>query len=68
MVGMHRLRQALERPDQFSSSPLAFKAGNGGTVALFRFGAAGARSRSSDVIEAYKAKRWPEGRLPGGRG
>jgi len=32
--------KGLERPDQFSSSPLAFKAGNRGTVALFRFGAA----------------------------
>jgi uncharacterized Rmd1/YagE family protein len=32
--------KGLERPDQFSSSPLAFTAGNGGTVALFRFGAA----------------------------
>ena len=32
--------KGLERPDQFSSTPLAFKAGNVGTVALFRFGAA----------------------------
>jgi len=31
--------KGLERPDQFSSHPLAFRAGNG-TVALFRFGAA----------------------------
>src|SRR5262245_14574149 len=32
--------KGLERPDQFSSSPLAFRAAGGGTVALFRFGAA----------------------------
>jgi uncharacterized Rmd1/YagE family protein len=32
--------KGLERPEQFSSSPLAFKTGSGGTVALFRFGAA----------------------------
>jgi uncharacterized Rmd1/YagE family protein len=31
--------KGLERPDQFSSQPLAFKV-QGGTVALFRFGAA----------------------------
>lgn len=31
--------KGLERPDQFSSNPLAFKAG-GGTAVLFRFGAA----------------------------
>jgi uncharacterized Rmd1/YagE family protein len=32
--------KGLERPDQFSSQPLAFKVGITGTVALFRFGAA----------------------------
>ncbi len=32
--------KGLERPDQFSSSPLAFRTAGGGTVALFRFGAA----------------------------
>ena len=32
--------KGLERPEQFSSNPLAFKAGSGGTVVLFRFGAA----------------------------
>jgi uncharacterized Rmd1/YagE family protein len=32
--------KGLERPDQFSSSPLGFKTASGGTVALFRFGAA----------------------------
>jgi len=32
--------KGLERTDQFSSHPLAFKAAGGGTVALFRFGAA----------------------------
>jgi uncharacterized Rmd1/YagE family protein len=32
--------KVLERPEQFSSNPLAFNAGNGGTVVLFRFGAA----------------------------
>ena len=32
--------KGLERTDQFSSSPLAFKVASGGTVALFRFGAA----------------------------
>ena len=32
--------KGLERSDQFSTSPLAFKVTGGGTVALFRFGAA----------------------------
>ena len=32
--------KGLDRPDQFSSSPLAFKVGGGGTAVLFRFGAA----------------------------
>src|SRR6516162_8523741 len=32
--------KGLERPDQFSSNPLAFKVGASGTAALFRFGAA----------------------------
>jgi uncharacterized Rmd1/YagE family protein len=32
--------KGLERGDQFSNNPLAFPAGTGGTVALFRFGAA----------------------------
>jgi uncharacterized Rmd1/YagE family protein len=32
--------KGLERTDQFSSSPLAFRVAGGGTVALFRFGAA----------------------------
>jgi uncharacterized Rmd1/YagE family protein len=32
--------KGLERPEQFSSSPLGFKTASGGTVALFRFGAA----------------------------
>ena len=32
--------KGLERPDQFSSSPLGFRTAGGGTVALFRFGAA----------------------------
>src|SRR5262245_32201521 len=32
--------KGLERPDQFSSSPLGFRTASGGTVALFRFGAA----------------------------
>jgi uncharacterized Rmd1/YagE family protein len=32
--------KGLDRPDQFSSQPLAFKVEGGGTVALFRFGAA----------------------------
>ncbi|HJZ33337.1 MAG TPA: RMD1 family protein [Hyphomicrobiaceae bacterium] len=32
--------KGLERPDQFSSNPLAFKVASGGTVVLFRFGAA----------------------------
>jgi uncharacterized Rmd1/YagE family protein len=32
--------KGLERPDQFSSQPLAFKVRGSGTVALFRFGAA----------------------------
>jgi uncharacterized Rmd1/YagE family protein len=32
--------KGLERGDQFSSNPVAFLAGGGGTVALFRFGAA----------------------------
>ena len=32
--------KGLERAGQFSSNPLAFKAAGGGTVALFRFGAA----------------------------
>jgi uncharacterized Rmd1/YagE family protein len=32
--------KGLERTDQFSSNPLAFKVAGGGTVALFRFGAA----------------------------
>jgi uncharacterized Rmd1/YagE family protein len=32
--------KGLERGDQFSNNPLAFPAGAGGTVALFRFGAA----------------------------
>ena len=32
--------KGLERQDQFSSSPLAFRTAGGGTVALFRFGAA----------------------------
>lgn len=32
--------KGLERPDQFSSQPLAFKVRDSGTVALFRFGAA----------------------------
>jgi uncharacterized Rmd1/YagE family protein len=32
--------KGLERPEQFSSNPLAFKVASGGTVALFRFGAA----------------------------
>jgi len=32
--------KGLERSDQFSSNPLAFRVSGGGTVALFRFGAA----------------------------
>jgi uncharacterized Rmd1/YagE family protein len=32
--------KGLERPDQFSSYPLAFNTANSGTVVLFRFGAA----------------------------
>src|SRR5262247_2826499 len=32
--------KGLERSDQFSSSPLAFRTSGGGTVVLFRFGAA----------------------------
>src|SRR5262245_24204065 len=32
--------KGLERADQFSSNPLAFKVASGGTVVLFRFGAA----------------------------
>jgi hypothetical protein len=32
--------KGLERSDQFSSNPLAFRLRGGGTVALFRFGAA----------------------------
>jgi uncharacterized Rmd1/YagE family protein len=32
--------KGLDRPEQFSSNPLAFKVRSGGTVALFRFGAA----------------------------
>lgn len=32
--------KGLERPDQFSSNPLAFSMSGGGTVVLFRFGAA----------------------------
>jgi uncharacterized Rmd1/YagE family protein len=32
--------KGLERADQFSSNPLAFKVSGGGTVVLFRFGAA----------------------------
>jgi len=32
--------KGLERPDQFSSQPLAFRVASGGSVALFRFGAA----------------------------
>ena len=32
--------KGLERTDQFSSNPLAFKVAGGGTVTLFRFGAA----------------------------
>jgi uncharacterized Rmd1/YagE family protein len=32
--------KGLERPEQFSSNPIAFKLGSGGTVVLFRFGAA----------------------------
>ena len=32
--------KGLERHDQFSSSPLAFRTAGGGTVVLFRFGAA----------------------------
>ena len=32
--------KGLERSDQFSSNPLAFKAASGGTVVLFRSGAA----------------------------
>jgi uncharacterized Rmd1/YagE family protein len=32
--------KGLERSDQFSSNPLAFKTAGGGTVALFRYGAA----------------------------
>jgi uncharacterized Rmd1/YagE family protein len=32
--------KGLDRPDQFSSSPLAFRSASGGTVVLFRFGAA----------------------------
>ncbi len=32
--------KGLERADQFSSSPLAFRVAGGGTVVLFRFGAA----------------------------
>src|SRR5438876_6696159 len=32
--------KGLERPDQFSSSPLGFKVAGSGTVVLFRFGAA----------------------------
>jgi uncharacterized Rmd1/YagE family protein len=32
--------KGLERADQFSSSPLAFKVAGGGTVVLFRFGSA----------------------------
>jgi hypothetical protein len=32
--------KGLERADQFSSNPLAFNTSSGGTVVLFRFGAA----------------------------
>jgi hypothetical protein len=32
--------KGLERSDQVSSNPLAFRVASGGTVALFRFGAA----------------------------
>jgi uncharacterized Rmd1/YagE family protein len=32
--------KGLERPDQFSSNPLAFRTAGGGTAVLFRFGAA----------------------------
>ena len=32
--------KGLERTDQFSSNPLAFNTGSGGTVVLFRYGAA----------------------------
>ena len=32
--------KGLERADQFSSNPLAFKVAGGGTAVLFRFGAA----------------------------
>src|SRR5215470_4414115 len=32
--------KGLERPEQFSSNPLAFRVRSGGTVVLFRFGAA----------------------------
>src|SRR5262245_45550670 len=32
--------KGLERPDQFSSLPLAFRVGGAGAVVLFRFGAA----------------------------
>jgi hypothetical protein len=43
--------KGLERPDQFSSSPLAFRAG-GGTAVLFRFGAAVSRSRKKQSSKA----------------
>jgi hypothetical protein len=52
--------KGLERPEQFSSNPLAFKAGSGGTVVLFRFGA-GYSSASIRLRRKVSLKTLPGG-------
>src|SRR5262245_9384157 len=55
-------RKGLERADQFSSSPLAFRDAGGGTVVLFRFGAA-AVFIGMNPLEEEGIIRGLEGRL-----
>jgi uncharacterized Rmd1/YagE family protein len=53
--------KGLDRPDQFSSQPLAFKVEGGGTVALFRFGAAA--FIGMNPLEEERIVKGLEGRL-----
>jgi hypothetical protein len=51
--------KGLERPDQFSSSPLAFRAG-GGTAVLFRFSEGCANQHSGSLTASPEREHVPQ--------